>query len=120
MEENRKEKLQEAGINVETALDRFMGNEALFLRFLFKFAKDENFGKYTSAMEQKDYKGAFEALHTLKGLCGNLSLDNLFQVVNKEVEYLRGEQYQEADALMPEVAAEYGKIIETLNSMEES
>lgn len=119
MEENRKKKLQEAGINVEDALERFMGNEALLLRFLFKFAKDENYGKFTAAMEQKDYKEAFEALHTLKGLCGNLSLDALFRVVSKEVEYLRGEKYQEAHILLPEVEGEYKKIIQTLDSMEE-
>ena len=38
--ENRKE-LRDVGINMETGLDRFVGNESLFIDFLKKLAQSQ-------------------------------------------------------------------------------
>lgn len=67
MDENKKERLAEAGIDVENALERFMGNEGLLERFLKKFLNDQNFSKLTVAIGEKKEQEALAASHTLKG-----------------------------------------------------
>lgn len=118
MEESKREKLTEAGINVDVVLNRFRGNEKMLTYFLVTFYEDPNFGQFKTAMEEKRYKDAFKTLHTLKGLCGNLALDSLFEIIDKEVEFLRQEQYSEAEELLPEVIAEYDRVVKILATVE--
>lgn len=89
MTEQKKQMLQSAGVLVEQALERFMGNEALMERFLKKFPSDPSFSALETALNAGDQDGAFRAAHTLKGVCGNLSLDRLYRLVSEQVEYLR-------------------------------
>lgn len=117
MEEIRKEKLLQGGVNIETAMERFMGNEELFVRFLKKLHQDNSYELLKTAMAEKRYKDAFTAAHTLKGLCGNLSLDSLFKIVDKEVEFLRNDRYEEAEQVQPELVKEYEKIIQIIDTL---
>ncbi len=117
MEESRKQKILDAGVNMKSAMERFMNNEDLLVRFLKKFSQDPNYGRLKEAMAEKRYEDAFKAAHTLKGLCGNLSLESLFDVVSQEVELLRSKQYSEAEEALPEVIQEYEKTIEILDSL---
>lgn len=117
MEESRREKLLQAGVNIETAMERFMGNEELLIRFLKKFSEDPTYGQLKEAMSAKNYKDAFTAAHTMKGLCGNLSLSHLFELVSKETECLRHEQYGEAEEIFPELTAEYEKVVAVLETI---
>lgn len=113
MDESKRARLSQA-VNFETAMDRFLNNEELLLSFLKKLSEDSSFHLYAAAMKEKRYEDAFKAAHTLKGLCGNLSLDGLFEVVSKEVEFLRGGMYSEAEELLPEVEKKYQETIEIL------
>lgn len=117
MEDRTREKLLKAGVNIETAIERFLGNEGMFVNFLKKFAKDPSFELLKTAMEGKQYEDAFKAAHSLKGLCGNLSIDGLFQIVSREVEFLRNGKYDEACELLPEVVKEYERVTELLNTI---
>lgn len=107
--------LKEAGIDYNSAIERFMGNEALFFKFLFRFCDDTTFQQMTKAIEAKDCKKAFELAHTLKGVCGNLSLERLGQVISAQVEYLRKEQITQAQELMTRAQKEYDRIMDVLN-----
>ncbi|MCM1552159.1 MAG: Hpt domain-containing protein [Butyrivibrio sp.] len=113
MDESKKARLSQV-VNFETAMDRFVGNEELLLSFLQRLSEDSSFDMYEAAMKEKRYDDAFKAAHTLKGLCGNLSLDGLFEVVSKEVELLRGGMYSEAEELLPEVERKYQETVEIL------
>lgn len=118
MEAKRKEMLMEAGVNVDDVLNRFRGNESLLMRFLGTFPQDPNFENFKKAMEEGRYEDAFKTLHTLKGLCGNLSIDGLYEIVCREVDYLRNGQTQEADKIFPEVVSEYERVIKILDTVE--
>ena len=50
MEERTIQRLEEAGIHVPEVLERFMGSEALLVKFLKKFLEDENYEKLAQAM----------------------------------------------------------------------
>lgn len=81
--------LQAAGNDVPGALERFMGNEAMYLRFLGKLRQDESFGQLMAALEAGDAQAGFAAAHTLKGLYGNLGLTELVALNTPVVESLR-------------------------------
>ena len=114
MEQAKKEMLAAAGIDAEDALERFMGSEALLVKFLKKFLEDENYEKLAQAMKGQDYGEALRASHTLKGVCGNLSMGNLYELTAKQVGLFRAEKYQEAEEMMPAISREYEKICEAL------
>lgn len=69
---------------------RRIGNEILVERFLIKFLQDPSFVQLTVALEEKDVQSAFRAVHTLKGVCLNLGLTDLFEVSSALTEKLRG------------------------------
>ncbi len=114
MDDIKREKLSQV-VNLGTAMERFVDNEELLMRFLGKFSQDASFGVCEAAMKEKRYEDAFKAAHTLKGLCGNLSLDALYEVVSKEVELLRNGIYPEAEEFFPEVAKKYEETLEILS-----
>lgn len=51
-------RLTSAGIDVKGALERFMGNEALLVRFLKKFPEDPGCRNLTGAIARTDMEGA--------------------------------------------------------------
>ena len=67
MDERRRNRLQEAGVDVDDALERMMGSEALLERLLGKFLEDENYQKLCTALDEKRQEDAVAASHTLKG-----------------------------------------------------
>ena len=77
------------GADYNSTMARFMGNEAMYLKFLDMLFKDDNLEKLGTALGQQDYEAAFAAAHTLKGVVGNMGLTPLFNAVCAIVEPLR-------------------------------
>ena len=104
----KKEILTAAGIQADEALERLMGSEALLERFLKKFLQDKSYEELVSAIEGQELERAFRAAHTLKGVCGNLSLNRLGDLVKEQVELLRRQEtWDQAAAMMPATARSY-------------
>lgn len=114
MDQERRARLENSGVNYEAGLNRFMNNEALYERFLLKFPSDESYQSLSKALEADDCEAAFQAAHTLKGVAGNLSLDALFSAVAVQTEALRNGQLAEGKAHLPAVTAAYEAVIEAL------
>lgn len=69
---------QITGADVANTLEeRFMGSEALYVRFLKKLLVDANFGQMKEALLSGDIKGIELKAHTLKGACATLGLTEL-------------------------------------------
>ncbi|MGN0038369.1 MAG: Hpt domain-containing protein [Coriobacteriales bacterium] len=99
--------LQQAGNDVPGALERFMGSEAMYVKFLGKLRQDETFEQLMAAIEAGDVQAGFAASHTLKGLYGNLGLTELVELNTPVVESLRaGALPAEADVAALKAAAE--------------
>lgn len=116
MDEKVLETLKQAGIDVDGALERFMGNTGLLKKFLLKFLDDKDYGILVKAIEDGDTDTAFKAAHTLKGVCGNLSLMGLFRLIGEQTELLRSGKLDEATAMMPKVTEEYNKMVEVIRA----
>lgn len=121
MDELLKQKLIENGADVEGTLHRFMGNEALFAKFLLKFKDVKNYAGLVESLDQGNFEEAFKYAHTLKGVSANLGLDPVCKPVSALTELLRGKAASEVD--MEQVAAQrtaleeaYGRFMELIGN----
>ncbi len=114
MDAMKKERLTAAGIDVDGALERFMGNDALLERFLNKFLADGNYAALSAAVAAGDPAAALTASHTLKGVCGNLSMPELFRLLTCQVEALRADDWARAAGLMPEIDRAYEAVVRAI------
>ena len=110
MDITKNERLTAAGIDTASALERMMGNEALLERFLKRFLDDTNYEKLTQAIAAGDEEAALTAAHTLKGLCGNLSMTVLFDLFTRQVAAFRAGDWAGATAMMQEISAAYDQV----------
>lgn len=110
MTDDMRMKLEQAGVDVAGAMDRFMNNDALLERFMKKFVNDTNYSKLLEAIDEKDADKAFAASHTLKGVCANLSLQQLLTPVTEQCELFRNGKWDEAVSMTAQVTEEYEKI----------
>lgn len=97
MDENFRRQLEENGVEVENTINRFMGNEAMYLKFLGKFLDDQNCINIGKNLEEENYEEAYKCAHTLKGVAANLGLEPLQRTVSVLVEELRGKSKEEVN-----------------------
>lgn len=109
--------LAEAGVDVNSVMERFMNNEALLERFMRKFKDDPNYKELLDAVEQKDTERAFTASHTLKGVSGNLSLTSLQKQVSEQCECFRAGNFDAGAAMMDDVTKEYQRVVSGLDKV---
>lgn len=124
MDTNFKTQLENAGADVDTAIKRFMGNEALYIKFLTKFEKDESFANIEKYVAEKNAEEIFKAAHTLKGVAANLGLDQIAQNASDIVEIFRGKsQFDEADtdrldSIMENLRSTYHTLIQIITEQQ--
>lgn len=111
-----KAELEEMGMDVDTTVNRFMGNEGLYLKFLNKFQNDQSVANIQQYITDQNAEEAFKSAHTLKGVTANLGLDPIAQHASDIVELLRGKnQFSEVDTdKLNSVNAELNTIYDAL------
>ena len=109
--------LEQGGVDVTGALGRFMGSEALLTRFLGRFLEDASMDALRGAVAAGDWDKALTASHTLKGMCGNLSMTVLYDLFTRQVALLRQPDTAGAAALMPAIEAAYQKAAAAIREM---
>ena len=80
------------------------------IKFLRMFLEDDNFKKLSEALPKGDVDAAFIAAHTLKGVCQNLCLDDLYDADAEVTEALRSKNLAKARELFPDVEREYHNV----------
>lgn len=110
MTPERRKQLEAAGIDVASALERMMGSEALLERLLGKFLDDPQYPALRAALEAGDMERAVSAAHTLKGVCGNLSMTELYGLFTRQVDALRAGDLPLARGIMAEIAPAYEQV----------
>ena len=91
------------GCDTQTALERFLGKEELYMKFIRKFLDDKSFDNLKGFIGVSDYENALKSVHTLKGVSGNLGFTALYDVASDMVTKFRAQQDRDA-------VAEYGKL----------
>lgn len=113
------ENYMESGLDIASARQRFLGNRALFEKFLFRFPEDQNYKKMVESVKNGDVEEAFNAAHTLKGVCGNLSLKKLYDKVSEVTEVFRKGEFPE-EAQMASLEEIYLETLGFLESVKEN
>ena len=117
MDEIMQGKLRALGIDTQDALTRFMGNDTLLMRFLLNFPQDPNFQNLKRAMEDQNVEAAYQAVHALKGVAGNLSMTELFRQSCAITEDLRNKDFSSAMDKMDVLEAQYLRIVSALKNL---
>ena len=86
------ESLLKWNCNTSIAMNRFLGDEGLYISCLRMFSEDENFEALKAALADHDYAMAFDFAHALKGVASNLELTPLYQALYELVESLRKDE----------------------------
>lgn len=97
MDEKFKKQMEENGADVDATLNRFMGREAIYMKFLLKFAEDRSCRGIRENLEKQDVKEAFNQAHSLKGVSGNLGLVPVHMLAAQISDLLREKQIEEIE-----------------------
>lgn len=108
------QKLLKAGINYEAGVRRFGGKREMYEKFLSKFPEDESYGNMMKALDAGDWSQAFFHAHTLKGVSGNLSMDELYSCLVPFVEAFRSNDAERVRALEESVRASYEAVVQAV------
>lgn len=108
------EKLKEYGVNVAEALERFMGNEAIYERTLKKFPAAVETHPVAEVIKSGDSKTAVANAHTLKGVTGNLSITPLYTAYVEIVNLLRADENEKALAMLEDILPLQEKIVDCI------
>lgn len=107
-------KLGEYGINYPDAMDRMDNNAELYEHLSRHYVTDKNYENFVEAAKNGDDDEAYRYVHTLKGLAGNLSFNELYELAAKAcVEYTSGNPAG-AGAMIDEIGACDKKVREGL------
>ena len=109
-------KFNNAGIDIESVLNRFMGNEQLLNTFLAKFIQTTDFEKLRQQVSNLDWENAYVTAHHLKGQCANFSFTEVFNLLSEQLEALRNEDYDKVTSLIPPIFIEKQKVIQVVES----
>lgn len=115
MDAEKKARLEGAGIDLKSALDRFMGNEAMLEKYLGRFLNEKSYLELVQAVKDDNQEIAARAVHTLKSVCGSLGFGEMQALVLEQEKAMRAGEWAKAREMMPEIAASYDKICAALN-----
>lgn len=85
---NLEEFYQSIGGNYQNVLI-YLPSNTLIMKYIKKFLDDDSFILLEKNLNEKKYKEAFFACHTLKGICSNLGFGALLKSSSLLVEELR-------------------------------
>ena len=106
------ESLKDYGANVVEGLERCMGMEDFYLEMIELGLSDDRFEELGKNLEDNDLDEAFENMHALKGVIGNLALTPLYETICEITEHLRSRDQIDYKPL-------YDKLIEQRNQVKE-
>ena len=118
MTEEKKQELTGMGFDVEDALNRFMNKENLYEKFLLRFSSDPNFSLLVDSVNNNNKEEAFNAAHTLKGICLNLGFSQLTEDVVNITEILRAGKLEGTDELFSKIQTTYENTVAEIKKLD--
>ena len=89
-------------------------------KFVYKFLDDKSFSLFEASMGNKDYAEALRAVHTLKGICQNLSFTRLFESSSLATIALKQNDWNKAVDMMPQLSNDYYDIVDIIRAYKNS
>ena len=89
-------------------------------KFVYKFLDDKSFDLFEAAMRDRDYGEAIRAVHTLKGICQNLSFGRLYASSSLMTNALKENDWDKAIDMMPKLSEDYYETINVIRDFKNS
>ena len=105
--------------DVQGSLQRFCGNEELYLSYLYDFLTEPTMGQLGRAVQDQTWNDAFIAAHALKGLAGNLGFVPLYHAAGELVVLLRAGRVDEVMDVYQQAKHSYNALIEAISTGDE-
>ncbi len=86
------------GVDMAGGLKMLSGNAKLYLRLLGSYHTGDLYEKFCQAVSAGDVGAAQVAAHTMKGTCGNLHLNQLFEKIKEIEQGIKDAQAMPAEA----------------------
>ncbi len=113
---NVREFYEATGGDYEDVKKRFL-TDARISKFALMFLRDTSMEELRAAMEMEDCEKAFQAAHTLKGVCLNLGFSGLLKPVDVITELLRAGAFEQAEPVMASVEEMYKAVSDRLHEL---
>jgi len=94
--------------------------EQTIQKFVYKFLNDKSFSLFETSMNHGDYAEALRAVHTLKGICQNLSFTRLFESSNLVTNALKENDCNKAVEMMPKLSEDYYQTVHAIEMYKKS
>lgn len=108
---------QNIGGDLKTVLQR-IPSEAMIGKFVRKYANDPTYNQLAAAVEAENWKDAFLAAHTLKGVAQNLGFDRLQKSASALTEAVRGAVPLTDKKLFDEVCKDQKEVMEAIENLD--
>ena len=107
------------GGDYDEALGR-LRREQTVQKFVYKFLDDKSFFQFEASMENKEYEEALRAVHTLKGICQNLSFTRMYESSSLVTKALKENDWNQAVDMMPRLSRDYYELINAIEELKRS
>lgn len=114
--------LRNNDVDVDTAVDRLMGNDDLYLDFIKRLPEQLNLAAIREALAQKDAETFHFYLHALKGFASNLGITEIADAAQAGLIEFRASQFRNVtklEGLLEEIEASGEKFASALGEIEE-
>ena len=106
--------------DLDGALYRLSGDEAMYILLLEAFSKDTTMADLDKAIANQSWDDAFTAAHALKGLAGNMGFTPLFHCLGELVILIRTGRIDEIGASYASVKHSYDDIMTVISNFKAS
>lgn len=110
---NLEECYQALGGNYQEVIS-MLRKESLIEKFLLKFLNDPSYQLFESSMNSQNYEEALRGVHTLKGICLNLSFTQLSKSSSALTQALRNGDLSKVNELRPILSKDYEATISAI------
>lgn len=114
MDDKQQRALMIRDTDVQGAIKRFCGNEALYVSCLRMFLEDTTIDELKKAIDTQSWDDAFTAAHALKGLAGNMGFVPLMHSTGQLVVLIRGGRLQEISDCFMQISSSYRDITDAI------
>ncbi|MDD3336837.1 MAG: Hpt domain-containing protein [Eubacteriales bacterium] len=111
-----KSSLGKIGVNTKKAIERFMGDEEMYLQYVHHFPDDPTMNSLVDAVDKKDYEAAEKAVHALKGIVSSLDFIPLADATVDMLEELRDGNVETALKEYENVKKQYKIACDVINT----
>ena len=114
--------LRNNDVDVDSAVERLMGNDDLYLDFIKRLPEELNLATLRQALAQEDAESFHFHLHNLKGFAINLGIHEIADAAQAGLTEFRASQFRnitKLEGLLEEIEAAGEKFASALGEIEE-